>query len=193
MPGATGPTPPVNARRGYLIVGPESSGSVFISRVISRVVGACEHFGQWNGHGFHASADGRILLLHRSLPYQRPKRFDTAEQLLAPFTGCDTLKVVLCTRDPTISLLSKQRRFGDDPAAEGAADLARAVPVFAELLRRADSLIWSYETMLLLGNEAFALLYDWLGVESSFLPDVIDANRAYLRDPPGRDAEKATD
>lgn len=167
-------------KTGCIVVGPESSGSVFVAKVVSHVLGHCQEFGDWNGYGFNDKIGADKLVLHRSVPYDRPKKFPTsAAELLEPFQGYDDVKIVLTSRDRTISMSSKIRRFGGG-ISQARLDLATARPLFAELLDRDDVLVWNYETMVLFGQPYFNRLYRFLGVESDFRPDVVDANNKYV-------------
>ncbi len=167
-------------KTGCIVVGPESSGSVFIARVVSYVIGHCQAFGDWDGYGFNDDIGADKLVLHRSVPYDRPRRFPTgAAHLLEPFQGYDDVRIILTSRDKTISTFSKIRRF------EGGTKLARmdfatAHPLFTELLDRDDVFVWNYETMVLFGQPYFNRLYRFLRVQSDFCPDVVDANNSYV-------------
>lgn len=162
------------------VIGPESSGSVFIARVISHVIGGCSRFGEWSGYGFSKDLGKDKLVLHRSVPWMRPKRFHARlSELDELFQAYDDLKYVLTARDPLISCLSKIERFGGD-LEEARSDLQRGYPLFAELLNDPRCFLWSYETMCLFGAAYFQQLYRFLGVESGFLPEVNNANAKYI-------------
>ena len=163
-------------QRGVIVVGPEGTGSVFIARVISHVIGHCRDFGDWDGYGFNDAAGAENRVLHRSIPFMRPKQFHhTPEELLDLFAGYDDVRFVLTSRDRTLANASKMRRFGGS-VAEAEDDLSIAMPLFEALLVRDDTFLWSFETMVLYGAPYFQRLYRFLGVTSDFMPEIIDAN-----------------
>ncbi len=163
-----------------VVIGPESSGSVFIAQVISFVIGHCRSFGQWTGYGYNGRIGADKLVLHRSIPYMRPKIFPTLLEVLGPLAGYDQIKIVLTSRDRSIMSLSTTRRMGGTPD-EAVADLATAGELFAKLLDRDDVFLWSYESMTLFGAPYFQRLYRFLGVETDFVPPARDENAKYLK------------
>ncbi len=44
-------------KKVFIITGPESSGSVFISKVIANYVGATKNINDWDGYGYCNSID----------------------------------------------------------------------------------------------------------------------------------------
>ncbi len=163
-----------------IVLGPESSGSVFIARVISFVIGHCRTFGEWNGYGFNDSIGADKLVLHRSIPYMRPKIFPSLPEILGPLAGYDRIRIVLTSRDRSIMAQSTMRRIGGT-AEEAAADLATGDALFAKLLERDDVFLWSYELMNAFGAPYFQRLYRFLGVQTDFVPPVRDENAKYIK------------
>ena len=96
------------------------------------------------------------------------------------FSGYDRLRFVLTTRDLTVSVASRIRRFGGT-SEEYREDNQRAALLFRKLLEQEDCFIWNYETMCALGRPYFQRLYRWLDVSCDFIPDVEDANRRYFK------------
>jgi len=39
-------------KKAYIITGPESSGSVYISKIIAYVLGETKDINEWSGYGF---------------------------------------------------------------------------------------------------------------------------------------------
>jgi hypothetical protein len=75
-------------------LGPEGSGSAFIAQVLSFVVGHCRTFGEWNGYGFNDHIGADNLVIHRSIPYSRPKIFPkSVADPTVIFTGYDETKI----------------------------------------------------------------------------------------------------
>jgi len=166
-------------KNAVVILGYESSGSVFISKVVSHVLGKCDSFGEWNGYGFNGEIGDQLVILHRSIPYGRPKRWhDNPEEIKEIFADYE-LRFIICTRDPTISQLSRIQRFGGSFSVY-IGDTSRATSLFAKVMGKYSFYIWNFETMLTLGNFYFDDLYKWLDIESEFYPNVENANRPYI-------------
>ncbi len=169
-------------KNAWVICGPESSGSVLIAQVISFAAGHCDFYGQYSGHGFNSDSACENRVLHRSLPYKRPKRFqDFLIEEIATFAEqYERVNYVLTTRDKTCSLLSKVRRFGGS-IKEAEEDYAMAAPFFQKLANDDNCFIWNYESMLLLGKPYFLRMYRFFDIESDFVPDIYDGNVPYIK------------
>lgn len=168
------------SKRAVIVLGFESTGSVFVSQVVSHVLGACASFGDWSGYGYNGSLGDDLIILHRSLPFKRPKQwFDEPEELHDLFPGYE-LKFVICTRDLSISQISRELRFGGTQD-EYRADNNRARKLFEKLMEREDCFVFSFESMVALGTPYFLRLYSWLGVDSTFEPPIRDANARYVK------------
>jgi hypothetical protein len=166
-------------KKALIVLGYESSGSVFTARVASHVLGKCAWFGQWHGYGFNGAIGDDLVVLHRSIPWMRPKQWhEDPRELLEMFTGYD-VRFVICTRDLSISHLSRIKRFGGS-IADYQADSQRATALFTKIIETCPCFVFSYETMVALGQVYFQELYRWLGVKSDFQPEIKDANAAYV-------------
>jgi hypothetical protein len=167
-------------KKAYIITGPESSGSVFISRVVSYVVGKDASYGQWDGYGMNGKIGDDIVCLHRSQPYANAETYYTLEQYQEDFSGYD-IYFIVTTRDMHISAISKAKRFKRNQK-----EILENKKVSREILTRImssneKSFVWSYETMLYLGEAYFKKLYEFLKVDSSFVPgDMKDGNKKYI-------------
>jgi hypothetical protein len=166
-------------KKAFVILGYESSGSVFTAKVISHVLGKCRHFGQWHGYGFNGQPGDDIVILHRSIPFMRPKLWhDEPAEIFNIFEGYE-VRFVICTRDLTISQRSRVKRFGGTEE-DYQADSQRATELFLKIIDKHDCYVFSYETMVALGLGYFKILYKWLNVESEFSPKIEDGNSPYL-------------
>ena len=166
-------------KKALVVLGYESSGSVFTAKVISYVTGKCSFFGEWNGYGFNGSIGDDLVILHRSIPYMRPKLWhDDPQELLALFDGYDT-QFIICTRDLSISHLSRKGRFGGT-IADYVSDSQRATNLFKKIIENYRSFIFCYETMVALEYVYFKELYRWLNIDSEFKPDIKDGNAPYV-------------
>jgi|688.fasta_scaffold762754_1 hypothetical protein len=165
----------------FVVCGPESSGSVFIAQVLSYAIGVCKYYKEYSGYGCNMDIWGEGLVLHRSIPYQRPKRWQ--DSLLKEVEGFKEkyqhVNYILTTRYSEVSIRSKMNRFGDD-LLSARADLVQALPFFQLLASDASTFIWSYETMLLLKDAYFLRLYNHFKIDSDFIPDIYDGNAPYL-------------
>ena len=68
------------SKKGFIITGPESSGSGFISKIIANYVGATKNIDYWNGYGYCKSLKPNIKILHRSQPYISANKYFTLKQ-----------------------------------------------------------------------------------------------------------------
>jgi hypothetical protein len=168
-------------KNSWVICGPESSGSVFLARTISFAIGYCKSFGQYSGHGYNSKIHCENLVLHRSLPYMRPKRFQNSllEEIAAFAKKYERVNYILTTRDKSCSILSKLRRFGGS-IKEAEADYSIVFPFFESLVNDDNCFIWNYESMLLLGQPYFYRMYRHFGIDSDFVPEVHDGNLQYI-------------
>jgi hypothetical protein len=166
-------------KKALVVLGYESSGSVFAAKVVSYVTGKCSYFEEWNGYGFNGSIGDDLVILHRSIPYMRPKLWhDEPQELLTLFKGYD-VQFIICTRDLSISHLSRMKRFGGTNA-DCVADSHRATMLFKKIIENYQCFIFSYETMVALDYAYFKELYRWLNIDSDFKPDIKDGNAPYI-------------
>lgn len=165
----------------WIVCGPESSGSVLIAKTISHAVGASKQFSDYSGYGYNGEIGIDNLVLHRSIPFLRPKKthHDLLDEIGVLKQHYHVINYILTTRDPLISIISKTNRFGGS-LDEGKVDLDHARDFFASICNEPTCFVWSYETMQLLGNAYFKRLYDFFDVNSSFVPSIKDANSKYV-------------
>jgi len=166
-------------KKAFVITGPESSGSVYISKIIAHVVGKSS-FGDWPGYGLCGQIGDDIVVLHRSQPFMEWNKYFTLDQFKEMFDGYQ-IYFICTTRDITISNISKVNRFGRNQQA-CAENLQKSRSIVAEILANQElSIIWSYETFIYLGPAYLEILYRFLNVRSNFYPDnIIDGNTKYL-------------
>ena len=99
-------------KKAYVVLGFEGSGSVFIAKTISYVIGSCNYFGSWNGFGFNKKLGKDLLVLHRSLPYMRPKKWhDDPEEIKKILEGYEEIKFIIATRDLTEDTLLTEQDY----------------------------------------------------------------------------------
>jgi len=100
----------------WVVCGPESSGSVFLAKTLSFALKKCNFFGEYSGYGYNSNTSCENPVLHRSIPYMRPRKWDTdLMQEVSRFSPQfrRVKNYVLTTRCKQITILSKCRRFGD--------------------------------------------------------------------------------
>jgi len=168
-------------KNSWVICGPESSGSVFLAKTISFATGHCDFFGQYSGYVYNSNIPCENLVLHRSLPYQRPKNFQDSlvEEISAFCDKYERVNYILTTQDKNCSIQSKIRRFGGS-IKEAEEDYIRAASFFERLANNDNCFIWSYESMLLLGKPYFLRMYRFFGINSDFCPEVYDGNTPHI-------------
>ena len=164
-----------------IITGYESTGSCFTSQIISFVLGKCHNFGDWDGHGWNGEKGDDLIILHRSMPhFRKPKRW--FDELAAEIDGMDDYEksYIICTRDLNISKTSRIKRWRGS-WAEYQKDDDQASEIFASLIKSQKTFIFSLETAIALKDSYYAILYEWLGVQSDFFPPIYDANAPYIK------------
>ena len=174
-----------NRNKYVFVIGPESSGSTLIARIISANLNQHE-FSEYNGTNFNAD-HFQHRVCHRSLPSRNPRVPDWVDidEWLHEFKDYK-IYFVLCTRDIHISELSRLSRSRLVPGLNLSAqqfrdDSLRAREIIIDVMgRKLDYFLWSYETFLYLGREYLRLLNRFLGVDADFMPKVQDGNVKYL-------------
>lgn len=167
-------------KRAYIITGPESSGSQFISRVISYVVGKDKRYKSWSGEGFNGQACDDIIVLHKSQPYSSEGKYLSLKDFEYMFKGYKKY-FIITTRDKNIIDLSKKRRFCKKDKKQLEMEFFRSRKLLGEIIEKRPCFIWSYETFLYLGQPYLKKLYEFLEVDSDFFPsDVFNGNKKYI-------------
>ncbi len=163
----------INNKKAFIITGQESSGSVFISRVIAFALGVDSRYGGWSGYGYCGKLGDDIIVHHRSQPSDRPPQFFSLNDFQTLFEGYE-LYFIITTRDINIIQKSKKKRFGYD-FNSSSKHRQIAKKILKDIMEHEKFLIWNYETMIFLGYPYFKQLYDFLGVNSTFItPDIVD-------------------
>jgi len=168
----------------FFIMGLESSGSALVANIIGHVLNVIE-FNQeeWGGKcwgGKSIIKKESLTLIHRSLPYHRPQKWVDLNDVIREYHDHERF-FILTTRDQRITELSKVRRFGGNMKS-AAEDSIKAAKIITTVLKSQEkSLIWSYETFMLLGLDYLKILYNFIGVSSKYIPKLRDANPNYLK------------
>ena len=165
----------------WVVCGPESSGSAFLAKTLSFALKKCSFFGEYSGYGYNSNTSCENLVLHHSIPYMRPRKWDTdLMQEVSRFSPqFRRVNYVLTTRCKQISILSKCRRFGDTMHAAND-DYQKSIPFFQSLTENPSTFIWNYETMVLPKGSYFKRLYLHFGIDSNFVPAIKDDNAPYF-------------
>lgn len=159
------------------VVGPESSGSRLISRIVAHVLGVRD-FEAWDGAGCRSGPVHRVW--HESLPAGDVPAFPDIDRMIAEHRDGYEIVFVLATRDITISEGSRIERFSK-PLTQVREESRRARDIMQALMRSEwKTFVWSYETFMFLGIDYLKRLYDFLDVRSDFIPPLVDGNRERL-------------
>ncbi len=172
------------------IIGPESSGSTLIAKIISTALNGNT---DWNGRGFNCCnswdcdrqnsfikpcSEVKHLVCHRSLPFGEISHWPP----ISEWEDLYDTSFILCTRDATISSKSVLERMKRSEKNRKL-NLQKSTEIIKYILgSKSKSMIWNYETFMLL-NEAYLMqLYKFLEIDSDFVPDsIFDANRKYIK------------
>lgn len=166
-------------KKCFIITGPESSGSVFISKVISYYVGATKNINDWSGKGYCKSINPNIKILHRSQPFLNANQYCTLKQFQEEIPDMK-LYFILTTRYHPFSALSKKKRFGRTEE-DIINNLAKSKSILNEIIKSKENyFIWNYETMLYLNETYFDLLYNFVEGTNKYYPKIQDGNLAYF-------------
>ena len=169
-----------NRNKCVFVIGPESSGSTLIARIISANLNQHD-FADYNGTNFNAEhLPHRVC--HRSLPSRNPRVPDwpDIDEWLNEFKDCQIF-FVLCTRDIHISERSRLVRGFSLSQQNLHAESQRAKEIIIDLLgRELDCFLWSYETFMYLERDYLRLLNRFLGIEADFMPTLQDGNLKFL-------------
>tara|TARA_R110002050_G_scaffold80304_3_gene171796 strand:+ start:6854 stop:7471 length:618 start_codon:yes stop_codon:yes gene_type:complete len=181
------------------IIGPESSGSTLIAKIISAALNGDDG---WNGRGFNccnsASCDSekyfllpcrevQHLVCHRSLPFFLNPEWPPIKEWQSAYDA----RFVICTRDSTIAQRSVSERFERKlEIIQNHQAVARQI--ISDLLSsNAQNFIWSYETFMFLKEDYLQLLFAFLEIESEFAPEsLMDANLKYIKNNSGEKRSK---
>ena len=145
-----------------VVIGPEGTGSKLIADICATVLEL--------PHG----------VMHRSLPrFFRPSWIDPAAVVAQHQEEFD-IYFVLTTRDITLSEMSRMERFGrtKEQCQEHS---ERAKEIMSKVIRDGHKhFVWSYETFMFLGKLYLDALYQFLGVESDYIPPLVDGNKCRI-------------
>lgn len=168
------------SKKFFIITGPESSGSVFISQVIANYIGATKNINDWDGYGYCKSLKPNIKILHRSQPYGNANQYFTLKQFKEEFKGMD-LYFILTTRYHEFSNLSKIKRF-ERTEKDINNNMLQSKLILSEIIKSNEKyFIWNYETMLYLNEVYFDLLYDFVEGINKHYPKLKDGNINYMK------------
>lgn len=175
------------------VVGPESSGSTLIAKVINDALDNQS----WNGRGFNCCDDPRcdrengyitpcqpkeVLVCHRSLPFKE------SWPPITKWNKTYNAKYIICIRDKNISRQSQLSRFTWKDSELLLNEEKQAIGILSDLIYNENipTFIWSYETYLLLDKVYLHLLADFLEIpRQSFnnTPLPLNGNRRYISVP----------
>jgi hypothetical protein len=166
------------AKKAFIIIGPGATGSVFISKIISYVVGKSKKFGDWDGYGQLGKVGDEIICIHKSQPsgLKGEMVFASIEKIKEKLIGYE-LYFIITTRDMSCSLASQiSRKF---PAKKG--HYIKSKEILSKVIQNERFFIWNYETFVYLKEVYLYLLYNFLEVSSDFVPgEIKDGNKKYF-------------
>ena len=160
-------------KKCIFVIGPEGSGSRVAAKICSNVLGI-HQYGDWKGNDW--SDKGHHKVCHFSLPNGRPPKFPDVGQWVSENEKNYEIYFVLTTRDITISELSRFNRRAK-PFKQSQKESAKARDIMLMIINsRHKYIIWSYESFMFLREGYLNSLYEFIGVKSEFIPNLIDAN-----------------
>ena len=163
-------------KNAYIVTGPESTGSMFITEHTANVLGCKAFYGKSVGR----SLTDDTVVVHISQPFGKANNFLTLNNFRDWLSGYK-LHFILTTRDKNIVKRSKNRRFGHRKAFFSS-DEETSKAILTEIMKTERFIIWNYETMIYLNEAYFNQLHTFLGVESAIYPqNLFDANGKHVK------------
>lgn len=161
------------------VIGPESSGSMFVAKTLAHILEVAK-YGTWDGGGTVKNKDGKIH--HVSLPTGPNSYFPNIATLIEEDKKCYDVYLVITIRDSSISEVSRMLRFLK-LRPKVLEESKKAKQMIVELMRsnQVPYFLCSFETLIFLGEDYLRLLYDFLHIDSDFMPVVYDANIKYIK------------
>lgn len=155
-------------------MGPESSGSLLTARICAQVLMDVP-FDSERTEKWEDDAGNRVWRV--SLPSGPETTFVDVNQLVQDYSQTHDLHFILTTRDITLSEYSRRGRFMRRGSYEVKRHSDRAHDIMLQIMTMDYPwYISSYETMIFLGKPYLDLMYEFLGVESDFIPSLRDGN-----------------
>jgi hypothetical protein len=151
-------------KKQVVVIGPESSGSTYITNVLNDQV-----------RGIH----------HYSLPYGGSHIFLDVEEFEGKYDKTvNEFFYVICTRDITISELSRDKRW-PERSEKHPFHTIQAKEIIEYVIKNKKFLIWSYETFVYLKDTYVKILFDFLGLDFENivrynLNEISDENKKYI-------------
>jgi len=182
----------VEKQKCIFVIGTESSGSTFIARVLNHIINVDK---TWNGRGFNCCNDPDCdkntnytepcrkvskLICHRSLPFNSEVLWPPISEWRKKY-DC---YFVICTRDLTISELSRISRFGRS-IGEVKNQSQKAREIIFSLINSDEKIyFWSYESFMFLGKTYLRKLLTFLNERSDknilLIEKLRDGNVRYI-------------
>jgi len=165
-----------------MVIGQHSTGSKLIAKTVAHVLGVAD-YETWNARRWARSQYTKgNNVFHLSIPSLREARhFYKGPRVWKKQFANHDLYILIPTRDQTCIDISSFRRWKiSDEERQWRVDRGREM--IKELLTSdVKSMVWSYETFLYLGDIYLQTLWSFLGIESNFVPDLIDGNKKYIK------------
>lgn len=168
------------------VIGPESSGSQLIAKIIAHVLNV-RKYTDWKGGGWAIAQTENFdnNVVHRSLPDGGLETlYPDIDEWVNKYNNKE-IYFVLTTRDQNIVALSKKRRF-NRTNKDCEMNRKKSREILEYVIANFRYFIWSYETFLYLQESYLKILYNFLGEDSDFHIELYDGNKKYIRKRPPR-------
>lgn len=166
-----------------IVIGPESSGTLFISRIIVHALGIRNSVAEAKFGNYGSLENDTDRVYHISLPTSPKAVFmDIAEIIEADRKQFKEVYVVICTRDITISEKSRLKRMTFRTSKDVKLHSEKARIIINGIMENFDNwFLWSYETFMFLQNAYLEKLYKFIGVNGKFEFLIEDGNKKYIK------------
>ncbi|KNC51551.1 uncharacterized protein AMSG_07451 [Thecamonas trahens ATCC 50062] len=178
---------PTASRHGgeaaFVVVGIESSGSRLTAKSLAAALGIMDG---WDG--LEDIGNRKHHVFHRSLPHGNRDvgvrgSFPEIPTLVASLErSFEDVFVVLTVRDAHIEQCSKLNMHNGGDSTTNVWEMQHGRELVRSLMAAGYvDVVVSYEALMFIGEPYMYSIYDKLGIKSSYMPRLVDANHRYIR------------
>lgn len=161
-------------QKTVIVLGPEGSGSKLCARIIAHSLGTCD-FNEWEGFLWAPNENKTHNVLHRSIPSGEKCYIIDIDKIIKEHKN---IFFILTTRDKNIS--KRSRKYTEEEHQKW---IKKNKEIIKRIKKSASPyMFFSYETFMLYKEIYLKELYDFLEIDSNFIPELIDGNKKYIKE-----------
>lgn len=168
-------------KKCILVIGTERSGSTLMAKTCAKALDNSIKTGSVDSGDVVIGSNYKVI--HKSLPEHLPPVFvDLNEIILLNESQGYQVYLVICIRDITLSEYSRIKHFlKSKEQVKNESNKAKEMILDIMDSHKTRYFLWSYETFVYLGPQYLQEVYQFLQIESSYSPTIIDGNRATIK------------